>query len=147
MKKVNLTSWEMLLAAQAGIMRQVENLKIGRSAAHGAGDKNDWQLHIEGALGEYALAKHLGIFWDGKGKLRAPDVGEMDVRTRGEHTHKLVSTILIRTIGFSGCHWKNGDYAIRGKIVGRDGKRPEYWKDPVGGRPGYFVPPSKLEDA
>ena len=59
MKKVNLTSWEMLLAAQAGIMRQVENLKIGRSAAHGAGDKNDWQLHMEGALGEYALAKHL----------------------------------------------------------------------------------------
>ena len=148
MKKVNLTSWEMLLAAQAGVMRQVENLKIGRSAAHGAGDKNDWQLHIEGALGEYALAKHLGIFWDGKGKLRAPDVGEMDVRTRSEHSYDL---ILHESDPDDRIFWlvtgKNGDYAIRGKIVGRDGKRPEYWKDPAGGRPAYFVPPSKLEDA
>ena len=57
--KVNLTYWEILLAAQAGVMRQIENLKKKRRAYYGAGTNNDWQLHIEGCLGEFALAKYL----------------------------------------------------------------------------------------
>lgn len=66
--KVCLTPWEMMLAAQAGVMRQVENLKRGRAAFYGAGNLNDWQYHVEGCLGEFALAKFLGVYWSGKGR-------------------------------------------------------------------------------
>ena len=142
---VELTPWEMLLAAQAGVMRQVENKKLGRRPAYGAGSAQDWQLNIEGALGEYALAKHLGLYWSGKGKLRAADVGDVDVRTRSKPHYELIlhdddpdDRIFWLLTGVY------GRYEVRGWIQGRDGKRPEYWSDPAGGRPAYFVPQSAL---
>ena len=49
---VELTPFEMCQAGQAGVMRQVENLKLNRKPYYGAGSSNDWQLHIEGCLGE-----------------------------------------------------------------------------------------------
>jgi hypothetical protein len=72
---VELTVWEVIQAAQAGVMRQAENIKEKRKPAYGAGTENDWQLALEGCLGECALAKHLGIYWQGKGVLRDHDVG------------------------------------------------------------------------
>jgi hypothetical protein len=36
------------------------------------------------------------------------------------------------------------NFVLRGWIWGRDGKNEEYWRDPVGGRPAYFVPQSAL---
>lgn len=142
---VTLTPWEMLFAAQAGIMRQVENCKIGRKPYYGVGNENDWQLHIEGCLGEFALAKFLGIHWSGKGKLRAPDVGEVDVRTRSRDYYELIlhdddpdDRIFWLLCGI------NGKYKVRGWIAGANGKLKKYWKDPAGGRPAYFVPHSAL---
>ena len=87
---IKLTLAEMQIAAQVGIQRQIQNLKNGAVPAYGAGSKNDWQLHVEGALGEMALAKHLGVYWDGKGEMRAPDVGNIDVRTRSKHSYDLI---------------------------------------------------------
>lgn len=29
---------------------------------------------------------------------------------------------------------------IVGSVLGREGMRPEFWRDPAGGRPAYFVP-------
>jgi len=135
----------MLLAAQAGIMRQVENCKIGREPYHGAGSGNDWQLHIEGCLGEFALAKYLGVHWSGKGKLRDPDVGEVDVRTGARDSHRL---ILHDDDPDDRVFWLlcgvNGNYTVKGWITGLDGKKKVYWSDPVGGRPAYFIPQSAL---
>ena len=87
---IKLTPWEIMLGAQAGVMRQVENIKRGRKPYYGSGSDNDWQLHIEGCLGELALAKYLNIYWGGKGRLRASDVGRFEVRTRSKQHYSLI---------------------------------------------------------
>src|SRR5210317_1224489 len=142
---VILTPWEMLLAAQAGVMRQVENCKLRRTPHYSAGSENDWQLHIEGCMGEFALAKFRGVHWTGKGKLRAPDVGDVDVRTSSKDYYKL---ILHDADPDDRVFWllcgNNGQYSVKGWITGKDGKRMEYWKDPAKGRPAYFVPHNAL---
>jgi len=143
---IELTGWEMLLAAQAGCMRQVENLKKNRNHRHGASASNTWQMGVEGCLGEFALAKYLGVYWSGKGVLRAPDVGDVDVRTSSKPHYRLIlhpddpddrKFYLLTGL--------DGKYIVRGWIMGIDGKQDQYWEDPAGGRPAYFVPQSALQ--
>lgn len=146
---VELTESEMSMAAGAAVMRQCENLKLKVQPAYGAGTDNDWQLAIEGCLGEFALSKHLGVHWSGKGKFRAPDVGSdvggVDVRTTNGDHHRL---ILHDDDPDDRVFWLlcgvNGRYDVKGWITGRDGKQSQYWCDPAGGRPAYFVPQSAL---
>lgn len=141
-----LTPAEMLVAAQVGIQRQVQNLKHNVQAAYGARREHDWQLNIEGALGEMALAKYLGIYWDGKGEMREPDVGNVDVRTTPKPNNRLIlhpkdpdDRVFYLLTGY------NGQYVVRGSILGKDGKKQEYWTDPKTGRPAYFVPQEALK--
>ncbi len=137
---------EVFIAAVAGCMRQIQNLKKGRAPRYGAGNENDWQLHIEGCLGELVIAKWLGAHWSGKGTLRAPDVGRVDVRTRSKQWHDL---ILHPEDPDDRAFWLvcggNGKYSIKGWILARDGKKALYWKDPAGDRPAYFVPQESLQ--
>ncbi len=147
--RVFLTPSQMMLALLVGGMRQISNLKKGRADAHGSNGKNDWQLHVEGCLGELALASHLGLFWDGKlHDLSSGDIGAIEVRTRSEDWHDLIvhkeDADDARFYLLTG---RNGVYQIRGFILGSEAKRPEFWKDPAGGRPAYFVPQSKLTEA
>lgn len=143
---IQLTPSEMFMAAQVGVMRQVENVKAGRVPAHGCGDANNWQIHCEGAMGECALAKALGIYWTGKGRLRAPDVGEVDVRTTEIPSGRLIlhkedpdDRAFYLLIGV------NGRYEVKRWCYGREGKKDEFWEDPTGkGRWAYFVPQSEL---
>lgn len=143
--KITLTTYEIVMAAICGMMRQVENIKKNRAPYYGAGCTNDWQLHVEGALGEYALAKYLNINWAGKGALRLNDVGEFDVRTRSKDHYEL---ILHPTDPDDRIFWllcgNNGTYSIKGWIYARDGKQKQYWKDPAKGRPAFFVPHAAL---
>lgn len=144
-KEVKLTSYEMMMAAHAGALRQIENLNKNRQAAYGAGTKNDWQLHIEGCMGEFALAKHLGIFFNGKGKFRGTDVGDVDVRTRSSHSYDLILHPRDPDdLKFYLVTGNNGIYRVHGWIYGRDGKDKKYWADPAGGRPAFFIPKSEL---
>ena len=148
---IQLTNWEILLVAQAGIQRQVENLQKRRKPAHGADDQSDWQKAIEGCLGEFAVAKHFGLFWSGKGKLGAADVGianlsGVDVRTCQLPTGCL---ILHPTDDDDRQYWLvtgvNGKYTLRGWMWGRDGKDQIYWGDVARcGRPAFFVPQEDL---
>lgn len=143
--KVKLEQWEMQLGAMAAIQRQTENLLLGRRPAHGAGTKNDWQISVEGCLGEMAVAKALGMYWSGKGIFRGGDVGDYQVRTAGQDHYRLIlhpedpdDAIFFLVTG------RNGEYIIKGWIRGVDGKRDEYWADPVGGRAAYFIPQTAL---
>lgn len=129
----------------AGVERQIQNLAKNRKPAHGAGRKNDWQLHIEGIMGEMALAKYFGLYWSGVGRLRDFDVGNVDVRTRPHERSRLIlhkedpdDRCFFLVLGVNGC------YRIRGWIQARDGKREEWWDDPVGGRPCYWIPQEEL---
>ena len=143
---IELTPSEILVAAMCGAMRNIQSIKEGREPAYGIPPGQDWQYNIEGALGEAAVAKRLGIYWAGKGKLREPDVGIVDVRTSRKHNGDL---ILHKEDPDDRVFWKvtgeNGRYVIRGWILASDGKKDEYWRDGTKGRPAYFVPHDFLE--
>ena len=89
--QVKLTPSEMMTAAHIGIMRQVQNLKKLRIDAHGARTDLGWQIHIEGAMGECAVAKALSCYWSGAiGVLTAGDIGEIQVRTTAHENGRLI---------------------------------------------------------
>jgi len=143
---VKLNASEMMQAALIGVMRNVTNLRQGRVDAFGAESDRGWEYHIQGACGEYAVAKLLNAFYNGAlGNLGADDVGNFQVRTRSKAHYELI------------IHPKDPDdrkfvlvtgcaplFNVVGWIVGRDGKREEFWKDPAGSRPAFFVPHSAL---
>lgn len=146
MTEINLSTSEMLVAAQAGVLRQIQNVQANKSDTYGCGHENDWQLHVEGALVEFALAKYLGEFWGGKGIRGQADVGQVDVRSTSRDNGSLILHMADpddRT--FYLLTGINGRYVVRGHILGRDGKDKKYWADPSGkGRPAFFVPQSAL---
>lgn len=142
---ITLTWAEVLIAAQIGIMRQVENLKVGRIDANNLAADQTWQVHVEGALGEAAVAKLLGVYNSGKGVFRGADVGQYQVRTARREGHRLIlhpgdldADIFILAVG------QPPAYRIAGWITGGEGKQSHFWTEPVKGRPAFFVPQEAL---
>lgn len=142
-------SWtELTLAVMAGVMRQVINLKLGRTDYYGAEREDPWSKHIRGACGEKAAAKFYNLYWPGVGQLRAKDVGPLQVRT----TEPGKRLILHKTdddddrfvlVCGEGARWE-----VMGWCFGHEGKRTEYWSDPQHtNRWAYFVPTHILHDA
>ena len=97
---VRLTEREMLLAASSGVQREVECLRKlnGGESVVLEYEKNNnqvgpgglWQNHIEGAMGEFAVAKFLGLYPGGITDKDATDVGEhYEVRTRPKSYYEL----------------------------------------------------------
>lgn len=142
MIEIVLKSDELMLAAMAGVMRQVENIKTGEGQnTHGYDERNPWQVHIEGCCGEMAVAKAFNKYWKGKGKRGKPDVGDNDVRTRPHHKSRL---ILHRKDAPNRIFWhvtgSNGSYQIHGWIYAHEGQKEEYWGDFAKiNRPAFFV--------
>lgn len=144
--KVVLAPSEMMQAALVAVMRQVTNIRDGRRHAHGLRDElTGWGAHIEGACGEYAVAKALGVFWNGAlGDLRADDVGQLQVRA----TPRADGCLLLHDTdpddrAFVLVTGALGEYVVRGWVSAADGKQRRYWRDTTG-RPCYFVPQSAL---
>lgn len=144
---VQITALEFVHAANAGFLRQASNLLHGRKDAHGF-EGDGWKTHIEGAVGEFAVAKALGLFWPGVGRLRAPDVGELQVRSTPHPGGRLVihpgdkdgdAYVLVR-----------GEllrYEVVGWLRAGEGKLDRHWRDPTGkSRSAYFVPAAELHD-
>ena len=143
---VELTAAEQLQGAIVGAMRHIQGAR--RADFYGASQANAWQIDIEGALGEMAVAKAKGIYWSGDiGRTDTPDVGKLQVRTTRRDNGRLIlhkrdsdDEIFILATG------ENGTYNLKGWLLGYVGKRDEYWTDPVGGRAAYFVPQAELND-
>ena len=144
-----LLTWpEVLLAAHVGVARRVDSLRNNRKPAYGCTIEGAWDRDIEGACGEIAVAKALGIYWSGMGGDLKVDVGPYQVRQTG------------RANGCLLLHHKDDDdkqfilvtghpprMRIAGWIFAGDGKRKQWRKDPTGeGRPAWFVPQSALKD-
>jgi hypothetical protein len=137
----------MIVAATIGSLRQIENIANARHGRNGETGRQDWQLHIEGAMGEQALAKWLGMFWSGQvGDLSAADVGKrVEARTTNRQNGRLILHDWDRDDGYYFLViGQNGIYRIAGWMRGAFGKAAEFWGDPVGGRPAYFIPQHKL---
>jgi hypothetical protein len=147
--KIVLGPAAMLVAAGVASLRQAQNLAFGRRDKHGAptDPAEAYRIHLLGAAGEVAVAERLGIFYDGAlGRMQAADVGHVQVRTT-KHSHGCLilhpedpdDDVYVLVTG------DPPSLRLVGRIRGRDGKRPEFWRDPTSkGRPAFFVPQEAL---
>jgi len=145
--KISLDTKEILQSAVVGVMRQTENIKLGRVTNHGADPKDAWGLHVAGALAEMALAKALGVYWSGAHGFRSRDVLGYEVRT----THHQNGRLIVHgddddEAKFALVVGRDGTYDIPGWVYGYVAKSDDYWDDPCGGRPAYFVPQDHLNE-
>lgn len=143
---ITLSSDDLFLAATAGIMRNIENIKLKRSPAYGIerSSVGDWQASIVGATGEMAVARFYNIPWHGKGKFRGPDAGDIQVRTTqhsGDNPRLILHPRDDDEDLFFPVRWFSGtaDFEIFKPIRARDGKQQKFWWTSTG-RPAFFVP-------
>lgn len=144
--KVSLSVAEMRISAQVGIERCLHVIEAGRANMYGEQDDKFWQRHVEGAMGEMALAKFTNMYWNGTiGSVHLPDVGDLEVRTtehkdgclimhpKDKNKAKFVLAIGVR-----------GKYEMVGWIFGHEGKKQEFVRDPNDRVAAYFVPQKAL---
>lgn len=144
---VNLTWSEVMHAALVGVQRHGHALRRGHRHRQGFDPDIGWQGHIEGACGECALAKWLGVYWSGDvADSDADDVGPYQVRTAARDTDRLRlhswdkdHKPYILALGIA------PRFRLAGWLYARDGKKPDYWCDPTHkNRPAFFIPQNVL---
>jgi len=146
---VKLTRYELFMGAMTGVRREIEALVRGLPERHGAKKEHGWTLHIEGALGELAVAKVLNQFWSGTVNTfkAGGDLGSrVQIRTRSERWHELIvrdddadDARYVLVVGTA------PEYDVVGSKLGREARRAE-WRKPHGGREeAYFVPQDQLD--
>jgi hypothetical protein len=147
-----LNDEEKQLALLEAERRQSVNEKNKTSGRNG-GIENGQKalaLHQIGALGEMAVASYLGLkdflYLDKIPKKDSYDLPfGIDVKTRAKHYYDLIVQLDEKeNKNFWLCTIQSGEIHIKGWIQGRFCFKPEFIKDPAGGRKAYFVPQSKL---
>lgn len=143
MHPVRLEPYECQMAAFAGMQRQTSCLNTPDSHGFVGDEGQGWNIHIEGAGGEIALAKALGMYWSGSVNTFkvGGDVGELQVRTRSQHYYDLILRPDDRDDDlFALVTGLMPNYLVRGWTYARDAKRSEFVQK-YGGRPAaWFVP-------
>lgn len=103
-------------------------------------------------MGEVAVAYYLGLeshlFTEQTAKRGTPDLpGDIEVKTRSRHSYDLIiqkderpdKKLVLVTI-------QGSTIFLHGWCVAADVMREEFWADPAGGRPAFFVPKQYLSD-
>jgi|2_EtaG_2_1085320.scaffolds.fasta_scaffold05805_1 hypothetical protein len=141
---VVLTPSEMAMGANAGAQRRIYNI-VKKHPPMFPSARGQWHEDIEGALAEMALAKHMGVYWQGKGSVRGPDVGDFEVRWTPWETGKLVLHEKTDKPGkrYHLVTGEYGQYTLRGWYTMEEGCRPEYWDD-TQKYPQHFIPQGVL---
>jgi hypothetical protein len=106
-----------------------------------------WEEGIEGTLAEIAVAKALGIFWNGGvGEFKGPDVGtNIQVRWTNKATNKLIVRDADRSENtYVLVTGECPEYNIVGWIEGTEAKQDRFLFGPNGRPPAYFVPQEEL---
>jgi hypothetical protein len=144
-QEVTLTRAEFAHAALVGLFRRVSSLSAKRQDRHGV--QGTWDMDIEGACGECALAKARNMYWGATpfSKRDSGDVARYEVRTAPQPDHCLI----IRPSDHDERYYilltgTAPTFTIRGWILGAHAKRPEWQKEPNGRPPAYFVPQDAL---
>jgi hypothetical protein len=139
MIQIQLTTPEILLAGNVGLMRAVQNFSRGTKERYGA-TGNLLQRDIIGAIGELALAKHLNVYWAGSvGNWKARDVAGFQVRASDLYSPSLILHDEDKDTDIFVCVGIDGTMAtILGAIQGLEGKLPKWWRSDLD-RPAYFV--------
>lgn len=145
--EIRLSPSELYLAVQVGVTRQLRALRYKMPDRHGLVQGTPgWALHIEGACGELAVARHLGVFWDlGMDRFKMPDVGDLHVRTRSRHDYDLIvrkddprEGIYVLVTGTAPV------FHIRGWMAGAEAQSPCFLAAHGGREEAYFVPADEL---
>lgn len=146
--ETRLTTADLYLAAQAGILRRISAIKSNRHQRHGNRETALWDQDIEGCIAEMLVAKAFNINWtpyaDDPKSLKS-DVGE-DIQVRS--TKRSDGCLLVHPDDpdeqmFVLVTGTGLDKTIKGYIKGSYAKKPKYWRTSTG-RPCYFVPQSDL---
>ena len=134
--------------------RQSENEKRNVKGRNGGLEKGEGalRLHMIGAAGEMAVAKYLNLkehlyqeLIPVKGSCDLPF--NIDVKTRTKKWHSLiVQADDVSTKNYWLVNIENKIITIVGWLPHSECIKKQYYKDPAGGRPAYFVPQSKLND-
>ena len=147
--RIQLTRAEMEFAVGVGVQRSMDDIFAGCRDTYNLKVGMGWQCSIEGALGEQAVAKLLGVHWDGSiGNFAAKDVGAYQVRA----TARLDGRLILHPGDADDDKW----ILVRGEApnlivgpwcYGREGKLQADWSDPgKNGRPAFFVPRGIMRD-
>jgi len=152
--RVNLIESECLLCAQVGVMQEVSALFGPQDRNRYGGDIHEtWKSHIEGAAGEYAVAKFLGMHWDfsvfrGDDFRKKPDVGPYQVRQAERHHYRLTLRKGADTdkpdVPFILVTGTMPNYRVRGWVYGREAMQDRYWSDPNNRGYAWWVPVDDL---
>lgn len=146
--RVTLSWYEVTFAAHVGLRRYLDVRENGGRNRWRADNHDDgWDRNIEGAIGEMAVAKALGIFWSASiGTYRnGADVGLWQVRTRRKDFYQL----LVRPsdpddVRFYHVKGRSPSFEIVGWMLGKDAKRSEWLREYGGPPAAYFVPDEYL---
>ena len=153
--EVTLDWYELYHAGKVGWHRHVEAIR--RKLKHKKrGNKPSFVAHIEGAIGEVAVAKAANRYWGGGvnvGK-RVPDFGEqLEVRCRDETDGQ--RELIVREDDSDErvmvlVTWTEDSIAdrklyVHGWIEIKEAKKKEYLKNYGGYGSAYFVPKDKLK--
>jgi hypothetical protein len=158
--RVPLTRRQVAMAQRAGELRQKEaeeNRRVMGHAEEAQPDFDPLACNLMGTFSECAFSVFSGIRWDPlldqlqdeEGR-NYPDVGPFEVRGARSHDRRLILHKPWSPQNKGGDHPDRpyvlvtgeppNDLAIRGWILGKDGMNDDWWEDPVGGRPAFFVP-------
>jgi hypothetical protein len=152
--EVELEWYELYQAGKVGWHRHVEAIRR-KLRNKKRGEKPSYVAHIEGCLGEVAVAKATNRYWSGSvnvGK-RVPDVGShIEVRCRDETAGQ--RDLIVRSDDPDDrvmvlVTWDEDSLPalrVEGWIEVKKAKRKEYEKNPMGYGVAYFVPKDKLKD-
>ena len=148
MTQIILSPAEIQMASFVGCQRATENIKNGDIWSRSGEPPQELFLRmVNGAMAEAALAKHLNKFW-AKGVKGAADVGEVDVRcSHYEDGHLEMHEWDKDDRKYYFLTGMLGTYKVRGWIMGKDAKKPEYWRVIKQGRkPQFWIPQNHLND-
>lgn len=145
MNKIILTPIEIAIAVLVAKTRHEEALNQGKKDSHGF-KGNPLNIHIQGAIGETAVAKYLNIYWGGLVNTFkvGGDVGKYQVRT-SKNNYLLIRPnnkdddiyIAVKSINVT-------EHILLGWMTGKEAKQEKWKKSPNNRPPAYFVPDSSL---
>lgn len=82
---------QVTIAVWVGAMRNIASLRQGLRHSHGYDGSDGWSIHIEGAAAEMAVAKFLGLYWEGGvNTFKQGDVGDLQVRWTDKESGRLL---------------------------------------------------------
>ena len=149
---VTLEPWQVKFADSVARRRQDAAERRRRQSVNGGASEGEeaFYNHILGCRGEAACKLWLNpISWQAYAERisNLPDLGDfIDVKAVENPKHRLLVQAEAKT------HWayvlalghRHPRWEMVGWCWGSEAKKREYWRDPKGGRPAYFVPRERL---